>query len=104
MDISKTIDHIKIMIKMPNLSQEPPASFTTLNRDLRDMDVLCLLKLKIDSQNLVSKDKDVLVTSQIWIHIRMEDYNFSELNTDTTEAHTEIKLFKTKPKPNQNKN
>ena len=50
MDISKTIDHIKIMIKMPNLSQEPPGSSKAPNQDWKDMDILCTFKIKIDSQ------------------------------------------------------
>ena len=39
-------------IKMPNPSQEPPASFKALNEDLKVIDVLCTLKIKIESQNL----------------------------------------------------
>merc|ERR1711954_417360 len=49
---SKTSDHIQINIRMPNPSQEPPASFKAPNKDLKDMDVLCTFKIKIESQNL----------------------------------------------------
>ena len=52
MGISKTNDHIQIRIKMPNPSQEPPASSIAKNQDLKDMDVLCIFKIKIESQNL----------------------------------------------------
>ena len=52
MGVSKTSDHIQIKIKMPNPSQEPPASSKTPNEDLKDMDVLCTFKIKIESQNL----------------------------------------------------
>ena len=52
MGISKTSNHIQIKIKMPNPSQEPPASSKAPNEDLKDMDVLCTFKIKIDSQNL----------------------------------------------------
>ena len=52
MGISKTIDYIKIKMKMPNLKQEPPAASKAPNEDLRDMDVLCTFKNKIESQNL----------------------------------------------------
>ena len=45
----KTIDHIHIKIKMPNPSQEPPASSKAPNEDLKDMDVLCTFKIKIES-------------------------------------------------------
>ena len=52
MGVSKTSDHIQIKIKMPNPSQEPPASSKAPNEDLKDMDVLCTFKIKIESQNL----------------------------------------------------
>merc|ERR1711954_249692 len=50
MGVPKTIDHIQINIRMPNPSQEPPASSKALNQDLKDMDVLCTFKIKIESQ------------------------------------------------------
>ena len=52
MGVSKTSDHIQIKIKIPNLCQEPPASSKAPNEDLKDMDVLCTFKIKIESQNL----------------------------------------------------
>ena len=36
---------------MPNPSQEPPALSKTPNEDLKDMDVLFIFKIKIESQN-----------------------------------------------------
>ena len=53
MVVSKTSDHIQIKIKMPNPNQEPPASSKATNQDLKDIDVLCFLKMNIYSQNLV---------------------------------------------------
>ena len=50
--VPKTNDHFKIKIKIPNPSQEPPASSKAQNRDLRDMDALCTSKIKIESQKL----------------------------------------------------
>ena len=50
--ISKTSDYIQIKIKIPNPSQEPPASSKAQNQDLQDMDVLCTFKIKIERQNL----------------------------------------------------
>ena len=44
-------NHIQIKIKMPNPSQEPPASSKVPNEDLNDMDVLCTFKIEIESQN-----------------------------------------------------
>merc|ERR1711954_276208 len=49
---SKTSDHIQINIRIPNPSQEPPASSKAPNQDLKDMDVLCTFKIRIESQNL----------------------------------------------------
>ena len=51
MDVSKTSDHIQIMIKLPNPSQKPPASSKASNQDLKDMDVLWTFKIKIENQN-----------------------------------------------------
>ena len=52
MVVSKTSYHIQIKIKMQNPSQELPASSIAPNQDLKDMDVLCTFKIKIESQNL----------------------------------------------------
>ena len=38
-------------MKMSNSNQEPPASSKAPNDDLKDMDVLCTFKIKIESQN-----------------------------------------------------
>ena len=69
MDIPKTSDHIQINIRIPNPSQEPPVSSKPPNQDLKDMDVICTFKIKIESQNLaygVPKTSD-----HIQINIRM---------------------------------
>ena len=50
MEVTKTSDHIKIIIKIPNPSQEPPASSKATNQDLKDMDVLCAFKIKIEAK------------------------------------------------------
>ena len=50
MGVSMTNGHFQIKIKMPNLSQEPPVSLTASNKDSKDMDVLCTIKIKIKSQ------------------------------------------------------
>merc|ERR1711954_368674 len=52
MGLPKTSDHIHINIRMPNPSEEPPASSKDLNQALKDMDVICTFKIKIESQNL----------------------------------------------------
>ena len=52
MGVSKTNGHIQMKIKIPNSSQEHPASSKAPNEDFKDMDVLCLFKIKIESQNL----------------------------------------------------
>ena len=48
---TETSDHIQIKINMPNSSQKPPVSSKALNLDLKDMDVFCTFKIKIESQN-----------------------------------------------------
>ena len=52
MGISKTIDHIQNKIKIPNSSQESPACSKGLSQNLKNMDVLCTFKIKIETQNL----------------------------------------------------
>ena len=52
MDILKTSDHIQIKIKMPNPIEEPPVSSKSPNEDLKNMDVLYTLKIKVENQNL----------------------------------------------------
>ena len=47
----KTTDHIQIKIKVPNQSQEHPVSSKAPTLDLEDMNVLCTLKIQIESQN-----------------------------------------------------
>ena len=51
MGVSKTNDYIQIRIKIPNPSQEPPASSKALNHDLKNMDVLFTFKINVESQN-----------------------------------------------------
>ena len=51
MGVPKTSKHIQIHIRMQNPSQEPPVSSKAPNKDLKDMDVLCTFKIKIESQN-----------------------------------------------------
>ena len=55
MGVSKTNDHNQIKIKRPSLNQDLPASSKAPNEDLRDMDVLCTFKIKIEIQNLENK-------------------------------------------------
>ena len=52
MIVSKTSDHIQIMTKMQNLSQEPPASYKAWNEHLKDINVLCIFKIKVENQNV----------------------------------------------------
>ena len=47
----KTSDYTQIQIKMPTPSEEPPVFSKTPNQDLKDMDVLCTFRIKIESQN-----------------------------------------------------
>ena len=52
MGVSKTSDHIQIKIEIANPSQEPLASSKAPNQDLKDIFLLCTLKIKIEIQNL----------------------------------------------------
>ena len=52
LELSKTIEHIGIEIKMMIPSREPPASSKAPKKDFKDMDVLCTFKIKRESQNL----------------------------------------------------
>ena len=63
MDVSKAIGHIQIKIKTPNPKKETPASSKAPNQDFKDMVVLCIFKIKVESQNLEQgtiKDHDYL--------------------------------------------
>ena len=83
MGISKTSDHIQIKIKMPNPSQEPPAPGKAPNQDIKDMDVLCTFKIKIESQNLEhgtwdkwqypNQDKDTI--PYLWTFAIIQSFN-----------------------------
>ena len=52
MGVSKTSDYIIIKIKIPNPSQELPASSKAPNQVLKEMDVLSTFKIKTKSQKL----------------------------------------------------
>ena len=52
MGLSLTNDHIEFMIKMPNHSQEPPASSKSPNQDLNGKDILCTFKVEILRKNV----------------------------------------------------
>ena len=63
MDLTETSDYIQIKIKIPNPKKETPASSKTPNQDFKDMVVLCIFKIKVESQNLeqgTTKDHDYL--------------------------------------------
>ena len=51
MSVSKTSDHVQSKIKMLNPSQDPPVFSKVQIQDFNDMDVLCIIKTKKDSQN-----------------------------------------------------
>ena len=51
MGISKIRSHIQIKIKFQIPSKEPPGSSKAPNKDSKDMNVLCNIKINIESQN-----------------------------------------------------
>ena len=52
MSVSKTSNHIQIKIRVTNPTQEPPASSKVPNKDFKDMYVLFTFQIKIEIQNL----------------------------------------------------
>ena len=50
--VPKTISNIQIKIKTANPSQEPSAISKAPYQDLKDINILCAFKIKIESQNL----------------------------------------------------
>ena len=52
MAVLKNSDHIQIKKKMQNTSQEPPAPTKAPNHDLKDNDVLCTFKIRVEIHNL----------------------------------------------------
>ena len=54
MGVSKTSDPIQIKINISKPSKEPPASAKALIQYLKDLDVVCTFKIKLESQNLVN--------------------------------------------------
>ena len=51
MVVAKIMDHTQIKIKMPKPSQEPTLSSMAQHEDLKDLDIICAFKVKIESQN-----------------------------------------------------
>ena len=52
MDLTETSDHIQIKIKIPNPRKKPPSSAKAPNQDIKEMLVLYIFKIKVESQNL----------------------------------------------------
>ena len=81
--LSRTSDPIKIKIKMPNPSQEPPVSSKAPHLDLTDKDFLCTFKIKMESQiwNMgVSKNSDhIKITIKI-VNPSQDNHDWSLLN------------------------
>ena len=116
MGVQKTSDHIQINIKTQNPSQEPPASSKAPNEDLKDMDVLCTFKIKIESQNsdhgyikdqipYPNQDKDAKTcsgTSNILLattfRIKIENRNFKHWYIKDKCDHIQIKIKMPNPR------
>ena len=72
MGVSKTSDQIKIKIKMPISSQEPPASSEALIQALEDMDVLCTFKINLNCQY---SDHGYIYINTVYIQIKILIWN-----------------------------
>ena len=73
MVVSNISEHTIIKIKLQNLSQEPPASSKTPNKALKDIDVLCTFKTKIENQN--SDHGCIKNSDHIKIKIKMPNHS-----------------------------
>merc|ERR1712081_73448 len=82
MGIPKTTDHIQIKIKMPNPSQEPPASSKAPNQDLKDIDALSTFKIKIEPK------------FGIWVYQRPVT-----ISKSISGCQTQVKNLQRPPKP-----
>ena len=49
--VSTTCNHIQIKNKIPKHSQKPPLQTKSPNKELKDIDILCTLKIKMTIQN-----------------------------------------------------
>ena len=52
MGVPRTSDPTQINIKMPNPSQDPPVSSEAPNKDVKDMNVYGIFKIRIKDNNL----------------------------------------------------
>ena len=50
--VSKTSDHIQIIVEMMNPTQEPPKTTQAQIQNFKDIDVLSTFKIMIESQNM----------------------------------------------------
>ena len=76
MVVPKTSDHLKINIRMQISSQEPPVSSIAQNEDLKDMDVLCTFKFKIESKNSGHGVSEIIDHIQIKIKMSKPSQKF----------------------------
>ena len=96
MGLEKTTDHTQIKIRLPNPSQKPPVSSRAANKDLKDMDVLCTFKIRIESQNSYNggiKDEwpypnqDQDAKPQSGISIMSQSYDYGSIKDQWTYAN-----------------
>ena len=97
---SKTSDHIQIKIKIPNPSQEPPASSKAPNEDLKNTDVLCTFKIKLESKTLdyaCIKDQELYQNQNHDAELHQEPPVFSKApNQDIKDMDNVLCTFKIK--------
>ena len=87
MDVSETSNRIKIMIKMPNPIQDPPASSKASNQDLKDRVVLCTLK----SRQRAGIQKIVASKTKDYIQIKIQKQNPSQKPPWSSKAQNRTK-------------
>ena len=96
--VSKTSDPIQIKFKITNPYQEPPASFKDKNQNLKDMDVVCILKSRWRAKiwNLgISKTRNRLTDIQKLFNnikpVYRNPRNVSKILSNV--AHLELEIF-----------
>ena len=78
MVVAKIMDHTQIKIKMPKPSQEPTLSSMAQHEDLKDLDIICAFKVKIESQN-----SNHGCTKNLWPYPNQDKDTQSQLGTSS---------------------
>ena len=90
---NKKSEPILIKIKIGNLGQDPPASSKALNKYLKDMDVLCTFKIKIESKGVSNTSDNIQIKIKIPNPSQKPPGIFEAPNQDLKEIHIREFVF-----------